>query len=183
MEHKKIEQAIHFATDCHSGQLRKGSDTPYIMHPLEVMQILHQMGADTDLIVAGLLHDVVEDTDTGAEEIENVFGADVASLVAHHSEDKSRTWQERKETAIREAANADERLQKLILADKLSNIRSMKRDFDAIGDKLWERFNAGKEKQAWYYKNMVKALQKLGEKAESRKFFEEFKKICEDVFE
>ena len=85
----KLDEAIHFATECHSGQTRKGSTIPFILHPLEVMQILAGMNADTNLLIAGLLHDVVEDTEVGIDEIRKNFGEDVESLVAGHTEDKN----------------------------------------------------------------------------------------------
>ena len=161
MGQKPLEQAIRFASQRHSGQVRKGTDIPYIVHPLEVMTILMGMKADTNLLIAGLLHDTVEDTDTSVEEISELFGQDVADLVGHHSEDKSKSWQERKETAIRELETADRRLKMLVMADKLSNLRSLAADYAEIGEKLWERFNAPAEKQSWYYFEMQKALADL----------------------
>ena len=103
-ENYLLEKAIHFATSKHAGQLRKGTKVPYIVHPLETMNILRSMNADTNLLIAGLLHDTVEDTDTSIEEIKEVFGTDVAALVGGHSEDKSKTWVERKTYAIKELA-------------------------------------------------------------------------------
>ena len=66
-EHYRLNKAIIFATEKHSGQVRKSTTIPYILHPLEVMQILYSMRADTNLMIAGLLHDTVEDTDTSYE--------------------------------------------------------------------------------------------------------------------
>ena len=86
-----LNRAIIFATERHAGQVRKGTDTPYIVHPLETMLILSNMQADLNVQSAGLLHDTVEDTDTTLEEIAALFGDDVASLVGHHSEDKSKS--------------------------------------------------------------------------------------------
>lgn len=179
---RRLEQAIHFATTCHSGQVRKGSTTPFILHPLEVMQLLTGMNADTNLLIAGLLHDVVEDTEVGMDEIRNVFGEDVANLVAGHTEDKSKTWQERKQTEIDETLDADIRLKKLVLADKLANMRSIHKDYREIGDKLWERFNAGKEKQGWYYGQMVESLTSMGVDTDTARYYEELKVLYGEVF-
>lgn len=176
-DNQRLEEAILFATKCHSGQVRKGSSIPYILHPLEAMQILAEMNGDTNLLIAGLLHDVVEDTDTGIDEIRDKFGDDVVHLVAAHSEDKSKTWQERKEAAIEEAHLAEPHLKKLILSDKLANIRSMYKNYNEIGDKLWERFNAGKEKQEWYYGELVKALADLKEDKDAKKHYAEFESL------
>lgn len=181
-ENLKLEEAISFATRCHSGQVRKGSTVPFILHPIEVMQILSGMNADTNLLIAGLLHDVVEDTDTGIGEITENFGEDVAKLVSGHSEDKSKTWHERKATEIAETIQADIRMQKLVLADKLANMRSIHKDFGEIGDKLWCRFNAGAEQQAWYYGQMVGALASMNEDKAGAKYYEEFKHLYGEVF-
>ncbi len=145
----RLSEAIIFATERHRGQFRKGTSTPYIVHPMETFQILYSMRADTNLLIAGVLHDTVEDTDTTLDEIIEKFGDDVADLVASNSEDKSKTWQERKEHTIKELANADIRVKMLIMADKVANIRSIAADYANIGNKLWKRFNAPKEKQAW----------------------------------
>ena len=125
----RLNKAITFATERHSGQVRKSTTIPYILHPLEVLQILYSMRADTDLLIAGVLHDTVEDTDTTLDEIREIFGDDVAELVASNSEDKSKTWDERKQHTITELAKADNRVKMLVLADKLSNIRSIVYDY------------------------------------------------------
>lgn len=178
----KLEEAIHFATKCHSGQVRKGTTTPFIFHPLEAMQILAGMNADMNLLIAGLLHDVVEDTEVGIDEIRKTFGEDVATLVTGHTEDKSKTWQERKQTEIDETLQADIRLKKLVLADKLANIRSIHKDYQEIGEKLWERFNAGKEKQAWYYGKMVESLAGVQQDGDTARYYDELKLLYGEVF-
>ncbi len=84
-----INKAIKFAANKHQGQNRKGKAVPYIVHPLEVFNILYRMGADENLLVAGLLHDVLEDTDTTVDELKAEFGEDVAELVEYmHSEEE-----------------------------------------------------------------------------------------------
>ena len=104
-----LHESIVFANKAHKGQLRKGTDIDYISHPMEVMQILTAMGADDDLIIAGVLHDTVEDTATTVEEIAEKFGSDIATLVAHHSQDKSQPWEERKASVIDDLERADKR--------------------------------------------------------------------------
>ena len=120
------------------------------------------MRADNNLMIAGVLHDTVEDTDTTLDEIKEIFGDDVAELVASNSEDKSKSWKERKQHTIDELPHADIRTQKLILADKLSNQRSIAIDYAKIGDKLRERFNVNDKKlHAWYYGGIQDALFEL----------------------
>ena len=181
-DNTRLEMAIHYATDCHKGQTRKGTGTPFIIHPLEVMQILHGMNADTNLLVAGLLHDVVEDTDTTIEEIRSTFGDDVADLVGGHTEDKSKTWEERKETEMKETLVASLRLKMLVLADKLANMRSIQKDYLELGDALWERFNAGLRQQAWYYGEMTEVLADMQDYPKTEQYYWEFVGLYKDVF-
>ena len=177
-----LNRAIIFATERHAGQVRKGTDTPYIVHPLETMLILSNMHADLNVQIAGLLHDVVEDTDTSLEEIAALFGDDVAALVGHHSEDKSKSWAERKTTAIYALKQADDRIKMLVLADKLSNLRSIARDYAELGDAVWKRFNAPKEKQAWYYNGILDALSDLQQYIETADAYKELTDHYKDVF-
>ena len=78
----KIEEAIIYATVMHQGKVRKLGNIPYILHPLEVAQILSTITDDQDVITAGILHDIVEDTDGTLQEIEKRFGERVALLVS-----------------------------------------------------------------------------------------------------
>lgn len=178
----RLNQAIIFATERHAGQLRKGTTLPYILHPLETMQILSNMQADINLQIAGLLHDTIEDTNTTAAEIVALFGDDVAALVNYHSEDKSKSWLERKTQALAALQTADERIKMLVLADKLSNLRSIARDYKQLGDGLWLRFNAPKEKQAWYYNGIVDALAELNQYIETTDAYQELLSHYKDVF-
>lgn len=177
-----INEAIRFATERHAGQKRKGTDTPYIVHPMEVMTILSSMNAEEETMIAGVLHDTVEDTETTIDEIERLFGSRVSRLVELHSEDKSKTWQERKKIAIDRANKANIEEKKLILADKLSNLRAICRDYELHGEELWKRFNAGPEKQAWYYGAMADALEALAEDKSAREFYGEYVSLCKTVF-
>ncbi len=181
-DNDRLHKAIIFATERHAGQLRKGTTLPYILHPLESMQILSELQADINLQIAGVLHDIVEDTDTTIEEVEALFGYDVADLVAHHTEDKSKSWAERKTAAILEAKTADERVKLLILSDKLSNLRAIARDYAIYGDDVWARFNASKEKQAWYYNGLLDALSNLQQYNETAAAYRELTDCYKDVF-
>jgi len=165
-----LEKAISFAAERHAGMFRKGSDTPYIVHPLEAMSIAAGITSDLEILAASALHDVVEDTPTTLEEIEVIFGKRVAALVASDSEDKmpnippSESWKLRKEATINalNKASRDEKI--IVLADKLSNIRAIQRDFSKIGDEIWERFNQkDKGLQEWYYRAIADNLSELSE--------------------
>lgn len=164
-----IVKAFDFAYRAHDGQYRKDKKTPYIVHPMDVASILMKMGASEDVVVAGLLHDVLEDTETSVTEIEELFGKEVAELVEGVSEpekyrgearfqEKKMTWKDRKLHTIEKMRNADYDIKLLSCADKLSNIRDMTSDLMEIGEALWERLNAPREQQAWYYRSLLRAF-------------------------
>lgn len=181
-DNHRLSEAIQYAVECHRGGVRKGTTQAYILHPLEVMQILFTMGADTDLMMAGVLHDTVEDTEATPEEIERRFGERVAALVAGHTEDKSLTWHERKRHTIEGlAAERDHRL--LVLADKIANLRSMARDLPTFGDRLWDRFRQPKDQQAWYHLGIRDALAELAADPGASEAFHEFDRLCRRIFE
>ena len=179
---KLLNDAIVFATCCHKGQVRKSTNIPYILHPLEVMEILHSMKAHTNLLIAGLLHDTLEDTSVTSEEISQKFGEEVAFLVGECSEDKTKSWKDRKQHTITSVATASLDVKKLVLADKLSNIRAIVSDYKAIGNNLWKRFNAPKEMQAWYYGDLQDSLCDLGQNPECCDAYWEYVALCKDVF-
>lgn len=177
-----IDKAIHFATECHAGQLRKGTQIPYITHSMEVMGILSRMRADPDLVIAGLLHDVKEDAGVTEYELVSEFGFDVAHLVMAHSEDKSKSWEERKSRAIASLQQADFRTKLLVMADKVSNLRSMMYDFQYEGASFWDKFNAPREQQSWYYSGAVNALAEFRDYDESRPVYWEMVDLFKDLF-
>lgn len=177
-----LNKAIWFAVERHAGQVRKGTKLPYIVHPLETMNILVAMDADVKLLVAGVLHDVLEDTETEVTEIVALFGSDVAELVKSHSEDKSKSWDERKQTAIKELKEGSEQLRMLVMADKVSNLRSLLRDYQRLGDAVWSRFNAPKEKQAWYYSEIQDALYELQFYENTKNVYWEMVDMYKDIF-
>ena len=158
-----VEKAIRFATKAHEGQFRKGTDRPYIVHPLEVGKILSEMTADEEVIAAGILHDTIEDCKEVTEEIlRQEFGERITTMVLHESEDKTKSWKERKSATIEKLKTAPLEVQYIGLADKLSNIRDIDRDYPIYKEELWNRFHM-KDKQiiGWYYKEIQKSLQSL----------------------
>ena len=163
----KIEEAIIYATVMHQGKARKLVNTPYILHPLEVAQILSAMTDDQDVITAGILHDIVEDTDGTLAEIEKRFGERVAFLVSSESENaypgesEDATWKRRKEESLKILKNTDDQgVRMLWLADKLANIRSLAGAYSEYGEQLWESFHQrDPEMQHWYYQTIAKQLE------------------------
>ncbi len=137
------------------------------------------MTDDEELICATVLHDVVEDAGVTESQLIALFNTRIASLVVLESEDKSKSWEERKATTIRRVKTAGLDIKIMTLADKLSNMRSTARDYLLIGDDLWLRFNESrKEKQAWYYMGIVDSISELSESP----YYKEYKSLCEKVF-
>jgi len=177
-----LNKAIHFATERHAGGVRKGTNRPYIGHPLEVMNILNRMEADHNLMIAGLLHDTVEDTETTYLDIKNEFGMDVAALVMAHTKNPDQTWEEVRKHKIEAMDESSFRVKLLIMADMTANLRSLWRDYRHIGEKLWERFNAPKEKQAWYYSAMQDKLWEMQNYLETSEIYWEMVGLFKDLF-
>ena len=159
----KIKNAIDFAIDVHKDQFRKGKDISYIVHPMGVALIISLVTQDEDLICAGLLHDTIEDADPYGsitkEQIEERFGSKVSNIVNDLTEqDKTIDWAERKRQAlihVNEMSN-DSLLVKS--ADVLHNINDQIADYKIEGDKMFERFNAGKEVQLERYNKLISAI-------------------------
>jgi (p)ppGpp synthase/HD superfamily hydrolase len=152
--------AIEFAMHAHRGHFRKGTRIPYIVHPLNVGRILLEYGCSEVVVIAGILHDTVEDTPIAIEDIRARFGVEVANLVSCVSEpNKSDTWENRKRHTLTSLESATEDVLLLSLADKLDNIRSIRRALEWEGDAVWSRFNRPMDAQTWYYRNLVDVFQ------------------------
>ena len=155
-----IDDAMDFATKAHEGQFRKGTRRPYIVHPIEVADIVSAMTKDEEVICAALLHDTIEDCSGITWDILKLrFGGRVADMVAQESEDKSLSWEKRKGETISRLRTAPVEVQMIGLADKLSNMRDIDRDYPVMGDELWSRFRMqSKSALAWYYKGIRDVL-------------------------
>ena len=154
----QIEEAIEVAAEAHHGQYRKGTSTPYITHPYAVGLILMEAGCTEAVIVAGILHDTVEDTDLTLEFIRERFGNDIAAIVEGCSENKALRWRARKTERIEALRTASPEVCIVTCADKLHNLRTIISEYDIIGDTVWDRFHGGVEDQAWYYRSILDAI-------------------------
>lgn len=156
-------RALAFAVDRHSlvEQARKGTRFPYVVHPIRVAEILEHARYGEDVVVAGFLHDTVEDAGVTLDELRAEFGDRVATLVEKASEpDKSADWKTRKQHTIDQIAIEDDRdALALMAADKLDNVRSIRETLRAEGEKrTWARFRRGREDQHWYYRALAAAF-------------------------
>jgi len=175
-----IQQAINFAAKAHKNQYRKSSDIPYITHPFAVGMLLQAANCSDDVIAAGILHDTLEDTSTTYEELTEQFGIHIANLVRAASEhDKSLPWTVRKQHTIDRLKDANIEEIQVITADKFHNLNTIKDDLGIIGEKVWERFNRGKQDQHWYYASIVK---ELAPRKSEFKLIPELEKVVLEVF-
>ncbi|MBY0006817.1 phosphohydrolase [Priestia aryabhattai] len=177
-----IKEARRYAEHAHTGQVRKLSDKPYIVHPINVGNILEKAGFSEKVIAAAYLHDAVEDTSVTLEEIVQRFGLEVAEIVEAHTEDKSKSWEERKQHTIQIVKTGSFEVKSLIVADKLDNLRSLKESYDQQGDTIWNSFKRGFEKQKWYYESISKYAEKGLEPSQIPSFFNTYKQEVNDFF-
>ena len=181
-----LEEAVAFASEKHKGSCRKGTVIPYITHPVEAMIIASGMTQSAEVLAAAVLHDTVEDTGTSIKEIREKFGDRVAALVSSESENKREdlppgdTWKIRKQETITSLMNEkDKDVLIVALADKLSNMRAIARDYASLGDHLWERFNQkDKAEHGWYYGSLVTAFRSLSEQGA----WQEYRDLVSKVF-
>ena len=158
---QKLFQAIEFATKAHSDQFRKHTKIPYIVHPLGVGKILIESGCSEEVVLAGLLHDTVEDTEVTLDQIENEFGKEVARLVEGASEPgKSDSWDNRKKHTIDYLQDAPMDVVLVTFADKHDNMRAIRSDYEKIGNKVFHLFNEPKNKQRWYFESLAEVFSK-----------------------
>lgn len=181
-----LSRAMEFAVHAHDSMRRKGTDLPYILHPMEAASIVATMTDDQEILAAAVLHDTVEDTPVTPDDIKANFGERVAILVTAESEDKRAdrpakdTWLIRKQEAVQVICNTqDIGVKMIVLGDKLSNLRSFKRDFAAQGESFYQRFNQTDPKMhRWYHRSIADALAELS----NTDAWKEYDALIKEVF-
>ena len=180
-----LDRAILFAVRAHAGTERRGKGFPYIVHPMEAMEIVSTMTADQELLAAAALHDTVEDTDVTVEQLRAEFGDRIAELVAAESDafvegvSEEDSWHARKQAAIDRLARAPHDAKMVALGDKLSNMRAIARDYAVQGDALWNIFHAKDPKDhEWHYRGLAESLRELHDTFA----FQEFERLINEVF-
>ena len=181
-----VDRAIIFAVKAHAGTERRGKGIPYIVHPLEAMEIVSTVTSDPELLAAAVLHDTVEDTAVTLDDLRAGFGERVAALVASESDSfvdetgRELDWKERKVLALKRlsVATRDEKI--VALGDKLSNMRAIARDYAALGEAFWTRFHVkDKAAHAWRYRALADALSELAD----TDAYQEFVRLVVQVFD
>ena len=180
-----LDRAIVFAVRAHAGTERRGKGFPYIVHPMEAVEIVATMTRDQELLAAAALHDTVEDTDTTVEQIREEFGERIASLVASETDtviggqSAEDSWHARKQAAIDRLARASHDAKIVALGDKLSNMRAIARDYAQQGDALWDLFHAKDPKDhEWHYRGLAESLREL----QDTFAYQEFEQLINQVF-
>ncbi len=180
-----LDRAIIFAVQAHAGTERRGKGFPYIVHPLEAVEIVATMTPDQELLAAAALHDTVEDTSVTIDQIRDEFGPRVASLVADESDEmvegvpEEESWRARKQAAIDRLARTSYEAKMVALGDKLSNMRAIARDYAVKGEELWKIFHAPHPSDhAWHYRGLADSLRELSDTFA----FKEFESLINQVF-
>lgn len=181
-----LDRAIVFAVRAHAGTERRGKGFPYIVHPLEAMEIVATMTSDQELLAAAVLHDTVEDTNVTVDQIRAEFGDRIASLVEaesdepHMGSDSVESWRVRKQVAIDNLASASLDTKIVALGDKLSNMRAIARDFAVQGNKLWNLFHSKDPKDhEWRYRSLAACFRS---ELKDTFAYKEFEQLINQVF-
>ena len=180
-----LDRAIIFAVEAHHDTERRGKGFPYIVHPMEAVEIVATITSDQELLAAAALHDTIEDTDVTYEQLREAFGEHVADLVRAESDQytegisEADSWHDRKQAAIDRLAAASRDAKIVAMGDKLSNMRAIWRDYQTQGDALWNLFNV-KEKalHEWHYRSLAASLAELSDTFA----YQEFVKLMDEVF-
>ena len=185
-----LDRAIVFAVQAHHNTERRGKGFPYIVHPMEAVEIVATITADQELLAAAALHDTIEDTDVTVEQIREAFGERVAELVHAESDqlngevftggaNESETWHQRKQAAIDRLAAASHDAKIVAMGDKLSNMRAIWRDYQTKGDELWNIFHVkDKDSHEWHYRGLAASLSELSDTFA----YQEFVRLIDEVF-
>ncbi len=159
-------EAFEYAARAHAGQRRKAKDLAYISHLMAVAALVLEAGGDEDMAIAALLHDVVEDQggQPRLREVEQRFGKRVAKMVSDCTDADTipkPPWKQRKERYLAHLSQVSPESRLVSAADKVHNAREILADYREEGEKVWERFNGGREGTLWYYRALAKKFRSL----------------------
>lgn len=183
-QYDNITKAITFAAKAHRRQYKKGTNIPYIFHPVNLGRILIENDCIASVVIAGILHDVLEDTNTTPEEIKSGFGKKVLKYVLAGTEpNKDEPWEVRKKQTIEKAKSASIRILQIMRADKYDNISQIQHDLEKEGDVVWERFSVPKQRLYWYYTSLVDIFLNRFTKDQDLELAKKLKIKVEEVFQ
>ncbi len=180
-----LDRAIIFAVKAHHDTERRGKGFPYIVHPMEAVEIVASITSDQELLAAAALHDTIEDTEVTVDDIRREFGDRIAELVHAESDQftegvsEEDSWHDRKQAAIDRLAAASHDAKIVAMGDKLSNMRAIWRDYQVKGDALWSIFHAkDKASHEWHYRGLAASLSELKDTFA----YQEFVRLIDEVF-
>jgi (p)ppGpp synthase/HD superfamily hydrolase len=161
----RFDDALRYASYLHRDQTRKGSGIPYVSHLLAVCSLVLEHGGSEDQAIAALLHDAAEDQGGEARlnEIRARYGAAVSDIIADCTDawtEPKPPWRPRKEAYLAGLPSKPSASLLVSLADKTHNATAILGDYLALGDKLWERFNGGRDGTIWYYRSLNEVFDK-----------------------
>ena len=166
---ERIANALSLAMKAHDGQKRKGTNIPYVAHPMGVAAIALDYGATEDQAIAALLHDVLEDGGAHfAPVIRERFGEAVLAIVegctdgVPDAQGKKADWKERKLQYLDHLARASDEIILVSGADKLHNARAIVSDLQSVGPTVFDRFTAGRDGTLWYYRKLAEIFSRRG---------------------
>ena len=158
----RVAEAVAFAIQKHGCQVRKGTSTAYLTHLLGVASLVGESGGSENEVIAGLLHDAVEDGGGAPvlDEIRASFGPEVAAIVKSCSDDESvgekAPWLERKRAYMAHLLEAPIPVLRVVCADKLHNVQAIAKDLRNHGTGVFERFRGDREGTLWYYRSIAR---------------------------
>jgi len=165
---EKIFQASSMAAEGHKHQKLKGSGIASASHPMSVGIILARIGASTDIIIAGLLHHILRGTNISTYDLRKQFGQRVLDIIKECSAGlEESNWENRKTRKIEALKEASPEAWLVICADKVHSASCMLTEFEIQGESLWKHYERGRDKQKWYYKSVLQALEKGKENSPS----------------
>ena len=180
-----FDRAAVFAIRAHHNTERRGKGFPYIIHPMEAVEIVATITTDPELLAAAALHDTIEDTDVTVDQIRAEFGERIANLVHAESDQftegvsEEDSWHDRKQAAIDRLAAAPHDAKIVAMGDKLSNMRAIWRDYQIKGDDLWQIFHVkDKASHEWHYRGLADSLKEL----DGTFAYKEFVQLIDQVF-
>lgn len=168
----RFEAALRLASTRHQDQRRKGGQIPYVTHLVHVAWLVAQDGGSEEEMIVALLHDVIEDTAKGPDELQRLrtdlvtqFGPEVLRAIEALSEPKREPggkrlpWRARKEAYLTQLEAGPAWAHRVAAADKLHNLATLNEDLAQLGAGLWERFTAGPDETAWFYRRATAVLE------------------------
>lgn len=157
------ETALKLAAKAHEGQHRKHDESAYIAHPIMVARILEQACFSEIVVAAGIVHDVLEDTEISEGDLRSALGDEVVGIVVTLSENKLLEWEERKQKYVESVVTGGESVWAVSVADKIHNARELISFHEQRGAQAWQVFNRGKKKKLWFEHLLYNELKKVWE--------------------